>query len=243
MINSCYYYYYNYCLVVLLLLLLLLFFRVQRLYMYLFFFSAWQSPPLACSPPSSSVAFTTILESQEQENTNLNRYVLLYCHNPHLAKSYKPMWVLEGVPIIAFMQVFAYFFDLFQFYNIISTLTVSSLKPRDLWRARRQECKPCYIFGLFNMASILLFFNFSSLTCLYCLFLSPGLAKSHSIRPRYVKSCYMSLRLRPEDFLGWNWPIKANGNRWSTIPKSLGTRLSKALFFSPHAVLFKGVLS
>ena len=234
MINSCYYYYYNYCLVVLLLLLLLLFFRVQRLYMYLFFFSAWQSPPLACSPPSSSVAFTTILESQEQENTNLNRYVLLYCHDPHLAKSYKPMWVLEGVPIIAFMQVFAYFFDLFQFYNIISTLTVSSFKPRDLWRARRQECKPCYIlfiYILFNMASILLFFNFSSLTCLYCLFLSPGLAKSHSIRPRYVKSCYMSLRLRPEDFLGWNWPVKANGNRWSTIPKSLGTRLSKALFF------------
>ena len=155
-------------------------------------FSAWQSTPLACSPPSSSVCFTTILESQEQESTNLNRYVRLYCHNPHLAKSYRPMRVLEGVPIIVFMQVLAYLFDLFQCYNIISTLTVSNLKPRDLWRARRQECKPCYIFGLFYMASIYYFFNFSSLTCLYCLFLSPELAKSHSIRPRYVKSCYMS---------------------------------------------------
>ena len=87
--------------------------------------------------------------------------------------------MLEGVPIIVFMQVLAYLFDLFQFYNIISTLTVSSLKPRDLWRARRQECKPCYIFGLFYIAPILLFFDFSSLTCLCCLFLSPELEKSH----------------------------------------------------------------
>lgn len=36
--------------------------------------SAWQSNPIACSPPSSSVAFSTILETQEQENTNLNKY-------------------------------------------------------------------------------------------------------------------------------------------------------------------------
>ena len=52
-------------------------------------FSAWQSTPLACSPPSLSVCFSPILESQEQENTNLNRYVRLYCHNLHSAKSYK----------------------------------------------------------------------------------------------------------------------------------------------------------
>jgi len=55
-------------------------------------FSAWQSTPLACSPPSSSIAFSTILESQEEENTNLNRYVRrLYCHNLRSAKSFKPM--------------------------------------------------------------------------------------------------------------------------------------------------------
>ncbi|XP_078373752.1 inhibitor of Bruton tyrosine kinase-like isoform X1 [Oculina patagonica] len=36
--------------------------------------SAWQSNPIACSPPSSSVAFCTILETQEQENTNLNEF-------------------------------------------------------------------------------------------------------------------------------------------------------------------------
>ncbi|KAJ7363616.1 hypothetical protein OS493_009778 [Desmophyllum pertusum] len=36
--------------------------------------SAWKSNHIACSPPSSSVAFSTILESQEQENTNLNKF-------------------------------------------------------------------------------------------------------------------------------------------------------------------------
>jgi len=35
--------------------------------------SAWQSTPIACSPPSSSLAFSAILESQEQENTNLDK--------------------------------------------------------------------------------------------------------------------------------------------------------------------------
>lgn len=39
--------------------------------------SAWQSTSIACSPPSSSVAFSTILETQEQENTNLAKYVFL----------------------------------------------------------------------------------------------------------------------------------------------------------------------
>ena len=51
---------------------------VQRLYNVSILFSAWQSTPLAGSPPSSSVAFSNILESQEQENTNLNRYVRLF---------------------------------------------------------------------------------------------------------------------------------------------------------------------
>lgn len=36
--------------------------------------SAWQSVPIACSPPSSSIAFSTILECEEKENTTLNRF-------------------------------------------------------------------------------------------------------------------------------------------------------------------------
>ena len=103
MINSSFDYYYYYYLVILL--LLLLFFWSSVIVHVSILFSAWQSTPLACSPPSSSIAFSTILESQEQENTNLNTYVRLYCHNLHSTKSYKPMWVLDGVPIIALMQL------------------------------------------------------------------------------------------------------------------------------------------
>ena len=36
--------------------------------------SAWQSVPIACSPPSSSIAFSTILECEEKEKTTLNRF-------------------------------------------------------------------------------------------------------------------------------------------------------------------------
>ena len=88
MINSYYYNYYNYCLVVLLLLLCLEFTDCTCIYSF------------QCVAVNSSgvftafliVAFTTILESQEQEKTNLDRHVRrLYCHNLHLAKSYKPM--------------------------------------------------------------------------------------------------------------------------------------------------------
>ena len=39
---------------------------------------------------------------------------------------YKPMWVLNGVPIIALMQLLTYLFDLFRFYTITTTLTVSN---------------------------------------------------------------------------------------------------------------------
>ena len=59
-------------------LLLLLFFWSPAIVHVSILFSMWQSTPLACSPPSSSIAFSTILESQEQENTNLNRYVPLF---------------------------------------------------------------------------------------------------------------------------------------------------------------------
>ena len=109
-------------------LLLLLFFWSPAIVHVSILFSMWQSTPLACSPPSSSIAFSTILESQEQENTNLNRHVRrLYCHNLHSTKSYKPMWVLDGVPVIALMQLrLTYLFDLFRFYTITTTLTVSN---------------------------------------------------------------------------------------------------------------------
>ena len=50
----------------------------------------------------------------------------LYCHNLHSTKWYKPMWVLNGVPIIALMQLLTYLFDLFRFYTIATTLTVSN---------------------------------------------------------------------------------------------------------------------
>lgn len=36
--------------------------------------SAWQSNPIASSPPFTSIAFSTILECEEKENTNLNRF-------------------------------------------------------------------------------------------------------------------------------------------------------------------------
>ena len=78
MINSPYHYYFYYYLVIFFYFILFYFFGVQRLYNVSILFSVWQSTPLACSPPSSSVAFSNILESQEQENTNLNRYVRLF---------------------------------------------------------------------------------------------------------------------------------------------------------------------
>ena len=36
--------------------------------------SVWQVSPVAGSPPSSSVAFSSIIESQEIENMTLKRY-------------------------------------------------------------------------------------------------------------------------------------------------------------------------
>ena len=36
--------------------------------------SVWQGSPVAGSPPSCSVAFSSIIESQEIENTTLERY-------------------------------------------------------------------------------------------------------------------------------------------------------------------------
>ena len=44
------------------------------IYLLYLFPSAWQSVPIACSPPSSSIAFSTILECEEKENTTLNRF-------------------------------------------------------------------------------------------------------------------------------------------------------------------------
>ena len=56
-----------------------LFLTPNQLYQCFVFFviSAWQSNAIACSPPSSSVAFSTILETQRQESTNLAKYVFV----------------------------------------------------------------------------------------------------------------------------------------------------------------------
>ena len=174
-INSSYYYYYYYYYY--LVIFVVVVFSSSAIVHVSILFSAWQSTPLACSPRSSSIAFSTILESQlRTRNTNLNRYVSLYCHNLHSTKSYKPMWVLDGFPIVALMQLLTYLFDMFRFYAITTTLTVSnailrSHKPRELWRARGKKYKPCYIFRLFYVASIRLFLSFSSLSFLVFFFL------------------------------------------------------------------------
>ena len=75
-----------------------------------------------------------------------------------------------------------------------------------------------------------------------CLFLSPELAKSHSIWPRYVKPCFMSLKLKPDDFLGWNL-LKGQWKLLIYNPRILGHRpfltltVLGFLFFPPQCYL------
>lgn len=62
-----------------LILISVFFLTPNQLYLFCFFvLSAWQSNSIACSPPSSSVAFSTILETQQEEDTNLAKYVSFY---------------------------------------------------------------------------------------------------------------------------------------------------------------------
>ena len=123
MINSSsdyYFYYYYYYLVILM--LLLSFFGVQRLYMYLFFSVRGSQPPGVFT----TFLFDRLLYYFRIPRTRKIHACRLYCHNLHSTKSYKPMWVLDGVPIIALMQLLTYLFDLFRFYSITTTLTGSN---------------------------------------------------------------------------------------------------------------------
>lgn len=71
------------------------------------------------------------------------------------------------------------FFDLFQFCNFNPYSQQLQAKRRQTLDVK--NVNPVIYLGCLIWCLFYYFFNFSSLTCLYCLFLSPVLAKSRSI--------------------------------------------------------------